>query len=251
MTSTAAKPARSKDFIRRDELVLKHLSLVTAIAARVRESLPVHVELDDLIHSGVMGLFDAASRYESDKQVPFSTYAKHRIRGAILDSLRDLDWASRDIRRRQKQMEQVTRDLTAKLQRIPSQAEIGEGMGLGASRWRQLLVELRNINMAATQNQKQENDDHEAPEPPCAVDTHPDRMFARSEIRTRLASAMSSLPKRYQEVITLYYDRDMNMKEIGTTLGVNESRVSQIHKSALARMQTALQSTGIQSSAAY
>jgi len=251
MTSTAAKPARSKDFIRRDELVLKHLSLVTAIAARVRESLPVNVELDDLIHSGVMGLFDAASRYESDKQVPFSTYAKHRIRGAILDSLRDLDWASRDIRRRQKQMEQVTRDLTAKLQRIPSQAEIAEGMGLGANRWRQLLVELRNINMAATQNQKQENDDHEVPEPPCAVDTHPDRMFARSEIRTRLASAMSSLPKRHQEVITLYYDRDMNMKEIGTTLGVNESRVSQIHKSALARMQTVLQSTGIQSSAAY
>jgi RNA polymerase sigma factor FliA len=251
MTSTAAKPARYKDFIRRDELVLKHLSLVTAIAARVRESLPVHVELDDLIHSGVMGLFDAASRYESDKQVSFSTYAKHRIRGAILDSLRELDWASRDIRRRQKQMEQVTRDLTAKLQRMPSQTEIAEGMGLGASRWRQLLVELRNINMAATQNQKQENDDHEAPEPPCAVDTHPDRMFARSEIRTRLASAMSSLPKRYQEVITLYYDRDMNMKEIGTTLGVNESRVSQIHKSALARMQTVLQSTGIQSSAAY
>ena len=173
MTSAAAKPARYKDFIRRDELVLKHLSLVTAIAARVRESLPVHVELDDLIHSGVMGLFDAASRYESDKQVSFSTYAKHRIRGAILDSLRELDWASRDIRRRQKQMEQVTCDLTAKLQRMPSQTEVAEGMGLGASRWRQLLVELRNINMAATQNQKQENDDHEVPEPPCAVDTHP------------------------------------------------------------------------------
>jgi RNA polymerase sigma factor for flagellar operon FliA len=105
--------------------------------------------------------------------------------------------------------------------------------------------------MAATQNQKQENDDHEMPEPPCAVDTHPDRMFARSEIRNQLATAMSSMPKRYQEVITLYYDREMNMKEIGVLLGVNESRVSQIHKSALARMQTALQSSGIQSAAAY
>jgi len=251
MTSTAAQPARSKGFIRRDELVIEHLSLVTAIAARVRESLPVHVELDDLIHSGVMGLFDAANKYESDKQVPFSTYAKHRIRGAILDSLRDLDWASRDIRRRQKQMEQVTRELTAKLQRLPNETEIAEGMGLGASRWRQLMVELRNVNMAAAQNQKQENEDHELPEPPCAVENHPDRMFARSEIRNRLARAMSSMPNRYQEVITLYYDRDMNMKEIGALLGVNESRVSQIHKSALARMQTALQSSGIQSSAAY
>lgn len=251
MTSTAAKPARAKDFIRRDELVLNHLSFVTAIAARVRESLPVHVELDDLIHSGVMGLFDAATKYESDKQVPFSTYAKHRIRGAILDNLRDLDWASRDLRRRQKQMEQVTRDLTAKLNRLPTETEIAEGMNLSASRWRQLVVELRNLNMAATQNQKQENDDHEFPEAPCAVETHPDRMFARSEIRRRLASAMSCLPARHQEVIKLYYDRDMNMKEIGTTLGVNESRVSQIHKSALARMQIVLQSSGIQSSAAY
>ena len=251
MTSTAAQPARSKDFIRRDELVLNHLSLVTAIAARVRESLPVHVELDDLIHSGVMGLFDAATKYESDKQVPFSVYAKHRIRGAILDGLRDLDCASRDLRRRQKQMEQVTRDLTTKLNRLPTETEIADGMGLGTSRWRQLVVELRNLNMAATQNQKQENDDHELPEAPCPIETHPDRMFARAEIRSRLANAMSSLPKRHQEVITLYYERDMNMKQIGAVLGVNESRVSQIHKSALARMQSALQSNGIQSAAAY
>jgi RNA polymerase sigma factor for flagellar operon FliA len=198
-----------------------------------------------------MGLFDAATKYESDKQVPFSVYAKHRIRGAILDSLRDLDCASRDLRRRQKQMEKVTRDLTAKLNRVPTENEIAEGMGLGASRWRQLVVELRNLNMAATQNQKQDNEEHDLPEAPCPVDTHPDRMFARTEIRNRLACAMSSLPKRHQEVITLYYERDMNMKEIGTLLGVNESRVSQIHKSALARMQAALQSSGIQSAAAY
>jgi RNA polymerase sigma factor for flagellar operon FliA len=105
--------------------------------------------------------------------------------------------------------------------------------------------------MAAAQNQKQENDDHELPEAPCSVESHPDRMFARAEIRGRLANAMSSLPKRHQEVITLYYERDMNMKEIGAVLGVNESRVSQIHKSALARMQGVLQSNGIQSAAAY
>jgi RNA polymerase sigma factor FliA len=251
MTATAVKLARAKDFVRRDELVLQHLSLVTAIAARVRESLPVHVELNDLTHSGVMGLFDAADKYEGDKQVPFSTYAKHRIRGAILDSLRDLDCASRDLRRRQKQMEQVTRDLTARLNRIPTETEIAEAMGIGASRWRQLQVELRNVSMAATQNHKHESEDQELPEAPCAVETHPDRMFARLEIRGRLAAAMSSLPRRYRKVITLYYDRDMSMKEIGTMLGVNESRISQIHKSALARMQTALQASGIQSSAAY
>lgn len=251
MTTTAAKQARSKDFIRRDELTIQHLPLVTAIAARIRETLPVHVDLDDLVHAGVLGLFDAANKYESDKQVAFPAYAKHRIRGAILDSLRDLDWASRDIRRRQKQMEQVTRELTAKLERTPTDAEVAEGMGVSAERCRQLLVELRNINLAAAQNHKAENDDQELPEPPCAVEKHPDRIYARAEIRNRLARAMVSLPKRYQAVVTLYYERDMSMKEIGAALGVNESRVSQIHKSALARMQTALQQTGIQSAAAY
>jgi len=251
MPTTAAKPARSKDFIRRDELILEHLSLVTAIATRVRESLPVHVELDDLIHAGVMGLFDAATKYDSDKQVAFSAYAKHRIKGAILDSLRDLDWASRDLRRRQKQVEQATRELSAKLQRQPTETELASEIGVTNARWRQLQVELRNLSMAATQNHKQENDDQPAAEPPCTAEAHPDRLFARAELRSKLGTAMSSLPRRYQQVVSLYYERDMTMKEIGATLGVNESRVSQIHKSALARMQTALAQGGIQSARAF
>jgi RNA polymerase sigma factor for flagellar operon FliA len=251
MPTTATKTARSNDLIRRDELILEHLSLVTAIATRVRESLPVHVELDDLIHAGVMGLFDAATKYKSDKQVAFSAYAKHRIKGAILDSLRDLDWASRDMRRRQRQIEQVSRELTAKLQRTPTEAEMANQIGVSTARWRQLQVELRNLNMAAAQNHKQENEDHVPVEPPCAQDTHPDRVYAKAELRAKLSVAMSSLPNRYQQVVTLYYERDMTMKQIGIMLGVNESRVSQIHKSALARMQTVLQETGIQSATMF
>src|SRR3712207_3571092 len=96
---------------RRDRVVLEHLPLVKAIAVRVHENLPVHVDLDDLVHAGVLGLFDAANKYNPDKQVAFSSYAKHRIKGAILDSLRQLDWASRDLRRRHKQIEAATRDL--------------------------------------------------------------------------------------------------------------------------------------------
>ena len=118
--NAATKPAKSKsqtpkDDTRRDALILEHLPLVTAIAAHVQRSLPVHTELDDLVHAGVMGLFDAATKYQDDKEVAFPTYAKHRIKGAILDSLRQLDWASRDLRKRHKQMESTTRDLTAKL----------------------------------------------------------------------------------------------------------------------------------------
>ena len=111
--NTAAQQAARN--ARRDRVVLEHLPLVKAIAVRVHENLPVHVDLDDLVHAGILGLFDAASKYNPEKQVVFSSYAKHRIKGAILDSLRQLDWASRDMRRRHKQVEAATRDLAADL----------------------------------------------------------------------------------------------------------------------------------------
>src|ERR1700742_3370454 len=113
---------------KRDRVVLEHLPLVKAIAVRVHENLPVHVDLDDLVHAGILGLFDAASKYNPEKKVVFSSYAKHRIKGAILDSLRQLDWASRDMRRRHQQVEAVTRDLSAKFERPPTEAEIAEKM---------------------------------------------------------------------------------------------------------------------------
>src|ERR1041385_7020859 len=106
----------------RDRIVLEHLPLVKAIAVRVHENLPVHVDVDDLFHAGVLGLFDAAAKYNPDKKVVFSAYAKHRIKGAILDSLRQLDWASRDQSKRQKQIETTTRDLSAKLGRTPMES---------------------------------------------------------------------------------------------------------------------------------
>src|SRR6266536_6275860 len=106
----------------RDQIVLEHLSLVKAIAVRVHENLPVNVDLDDLIHAGVLGLFDAVTKYDPDKQVMFSSYAKHRIKGAILDSLRQLDWASRDHRKRQKQVDAVARDLSFALGRSPTES---------------------------------------------------------------------------------------------------------------------------------
>jgi RNA polymerase sigma factor for flagellar operon FliA len=255
MNATAIKTAPSKQQeakknSRRDELIMQHLPLVTAIAAHVQKSLPVHIELDDLIHAGIMGLFDAATKYESDKKVTFPAYAKHRIRGAILDSLRQLDWASRDLRKRYKQMETVTRDLTAKLQREPVQAEIAAAMGLDARRWQSLMVDIRSLGIAATQ-MRADREEQSRPETPAAPSQCPDQVYARSELRQKLLSAMETLPERYREVVKLYYERDLTMKEIGGILGVNESRVSQIHKSALERMQLALDDRGIHSAAAF
>ena len=140
-STTAAKIAR------RDRIVLEHLPLVKAIAVRVHENLPVHVDLDDLVHAGVLGLFDAASKFNPEKQVAFSSYAKHRIKGAILDSLRQLDWASRDLRRRHKQVEAATRELAATLQRTPTESEVAAKLGVDVDRWRQMMVDLRSVGL--------------------------------------------------------------------------------------------------------
>lgn len=236
---------------RRDRVVMENLSLVKAIAVRVHESLPVHVELDDLIHAGILGLFDAATKYNPDKQVVFSSYAKHRIKGAILDSLRQLDWASRDLRRRHKQVEQVTRDLFTTLQRQPTEEELAERMGVDVARWRQMAIDLRNVGLISASSRAPENEDLPAPEFPSHPETQPDSMCAREQMREKLDIAMQVLPERYKRVVTLYYTNEMTMKEIGGLLGINESRVSQIHKSALEKMAVVLQSNGISSSQAF
>ena len=136
-------------------MVLEHLPLVKAIAVRVHENLPVHVDLDDLVHAGILGLFDAANKYNPEKQVVFSSYAKHRIKGAILDSLRQLDWASRDMRRRHKQVEAATRDLASTLQRAPTEAEVAEKLGMDVDRWRTMMLDLRNVGLISASTRVQ------------------------------------------------------------------------------------------------
>ena len=236
---------------RRDRVVLEHLPLVKAIAIRVHENLPVHVDVDDLVHAGILGLFDAASKYNPDKQVAFSSYAKHRIKGAILDSLRQLDWASRDMRRRHKQVEAATRELAATLQRNPTEAEVAQKLGMDQDRWRNMMLDLRNVGLVSASTRSNENDDLPAPDFPCKPETHPDSICAHEQLRGVLGVAMKTLPERYQKVVSLYYTGEMTMKEIGGILGINESRVSQIHKAALEKMQVVLQTNGITSSQAF
>jgi RNA polymerase sigma factor FliA len=231
----------------RDRLVLQHLPLVRAIAVRVYENLPVHVELDDLVHAGILGLFDAALKYDDNKQVTFQSYAKHRIKGSILDSLRDLDWASRDLRKRHKRLEEVIRELTSALDRTPTEVEIAEKMGMDLERWRQVAVELRMVGLLSASSRAPESENQSVPEFPATDDLNPDVLTGQREVRAVLATAMKALPERYQEVIRGYYDGGKTMKEIGEALGINESRVSQIHRAALERMQDSLQAVGIHS----
>jgi len=243
--------AEIEDTTNRDQVILEHLPLVKAIAVRVHENLPVHVDLDDLVHAGILGLFDAVTKYDPEKKVAFSSYAKHRIKGAILDSLRQLDWASRDLRRRHKQVEAATRALAVALQRNPTEAEVAEKLGVDQSRWRQMMVDLRNVGLISASSRGPEGDDLPPPEFPGRADTQPDRMCAREQLRSLLLNAMQVLPERYRKVVLLYYTNEMTMKEIGGILGINESRVSQIHKSALEKMAAVLESNGVHSSNAF
>lgn len=233
----------------RDQLITENLPLVNSIALHMQRSMSVHVELDDLVHAGMMGLFDAATKFSADKEVSFAGYAKHRIRGAILDSLRQLDFASRDLRKRIKLVGTTTRELAAKLHREPTEEEVAQAMGLDSRQWQSLMVDYRNLGAAA--QTRAEREDERTPEMPCAATDVPDQVFARREMRRRLGSILQALPTRHQQVVTMYYEGEMTMKEIGETLGVNESRVSQIHKSALLKMQVVLSSSGVSSASAF
>ncbi len=235
----------------RDAIIVSHLSLVRAIASRVRENLPVQVELDDLVHAGVLGLFDAVQKYDPSKRVIFHLYAKHRIRGAILDSLRQLDWASRDLRKRFKHIEAMTQKLSTQLGRVPTETELAREMGITLAKYRKVVLELHSAGLGAGQGHLagayNESMEHFASmEAPASEEEPPDESCAREQLRAVLASAMETLPPRYQRVVTMYYNQGSTMKQIGGELGVNESRVSQIHKAALEKLNQALRSRGIE-----
>ena len=228
---------------RRDALVIDHLPLVRAIAHRIREKLPQYVELEDLIHAGILGLIDAAGKYLTDKRVEFSCYARHRIRGAIMDSLRQLDFASRDLRQCDKALQAACRELSTEIQRLPTHEELAEKIGMGIERCRQVLSDLQSCKLVSAGVPE-----GRMAEFPGSPDTHPDRMFAGRQRRAKLAGVMSALPERYKRVLALYYDADMTMKQIGLLLGINESRVCQIHRVALEKMQGLLRAAGVHSS---
>lgn len=250
MQSPKAVPAKSENRIseaERDRLVLEHLPLVRAIAVRVYENLPVHLDIDDLVHAGIMGLFDATLKYDDNKQVSFKGYAKHRIKGAILDSLREMDWASRDLRKRHKKLEAITREMAATADRTPTEDEIAQKMGMEVERWRQVALELRMVGLLSASSRPAESEIQGPPEFPAGSELNPDTIAGQNELNAVLKKAMETLPQRHQAVIRMYYSESHTMREIGDALGINESRVSQIHRSALEKMAEKLHAAGIHS----
>ena len=224
-----------------ERLMIEHLSTVRYLARRIHERLPQHVEIDDLISAGVLGLIDAFRKFDPEKKVQFRSYAQFRIRGAILDSLRTLDWSPRDLRRKGRAIEEAIRLLTARLGRAPSEPEIAVEMGMDLGDYQQLLGELKGLEIGTLHAERSEDSgEEELAYVPNNPEDDPLFCCLKSEMQTRLTAAIDQLPERERLVMTLYYYEEMTMKEIGLTLGVVESRVSQIHASAVLRLRALL-----------
>jgi RNA polymerase sigma factor for flagellar operon FliA len=225
----------------RDQLLMEHLPTVRYLARRIHERLPQHVDLDDLISAGVVGLIDAFSKFDHSKKVQFKSYAQFRIRGAILDSLRTLDWSPRELRRKGRAVEEAIRSVTQRVGRAPSEQEIAGEMELSLSEYQLLLGDLKGLEIGSLHMERSEDSgDEELAYIPGSPEEDPLFRCLKGEMKQRLADAIDELPEKERMVLTLYYYEELTMKEIGLTLGVVESRVSQIHSSAVLRLRTAL-----------
>jgi RNA polymerase sigma factor for flagellar operon FliA len=225
-----------------DQLLLEQLPQVKYIARRIHERLPQHVPFDDLLHAGIVGLIDALHKFDASKNVRFASYAKFRIRGAILDSLRDMDWSPRDLRRKARRLEATMQKLQTELGHSASEPELAKAMGMSLEEFQHMLDEIRGLEVGSLQIESLE-DGHEtdlSETIPGPADHDPLTLYMQGERKQMLANAIAELPEREQQVLALYYQEELTMKEVGAVLGVGESRVSQIHSVAVARLRAAL-----------
>ena len=236
-----AGKAAPMDEQERGRLLLEHLPTVRFIARKIHGRLPQHVELDDLISAGVVGLIDAFGKFDHNKQVQFKSYAQFRIRGAILDSLRLLDWSPRELRRKGRAVEETVRTLTQRFGRAPGEQEIALEMQMGLKDYQQLLGDLKGLEIGSLHMERTEDSgDEELAYIPGSPEEDPLFICLKGEMKQLLADAIDNLPEKERLVLTLYYFEELTMKEIGATLGVVESRVSQIHSSSVVHLRAAL-----------
>lgn len=226
----------------RERVLMEQLPQVRYIARRIHDRLPRHVPLEDLVHAGVLGLIDALNKFDHSKHVQFSSYAKFRIRGAILDSLRELDWSPRELRRKGRMVEEAYSRLSGILGRAPGQNELAKELGLELRELQSLLAELDGLELGSLRIESPRDGKEEdlcdylsgAPE------ETPFFACLRSETKHLLVEAIGELPEKERKVLSLYYYEELTMKEVGLALGIGESRVSQIRSLAMVRLRTRL-----------
>jgi RNA polymerase sigma factor for flagellar operon FliA len=229
------------DMEARDRLVMAHVSLVRTLAQRLAQRLPSQVELNELVSVGVLGLVEAANRYQPSLGVPFDAYARRRIHGAMLDALRDVDWAPRSLRRLRRDVDAALGRLRHELGREPHEREVAAALNLSAAQYDRALEDLRTLEIATVRQLDAPGEDGETlldvaidPGEGAAV------QLERKELRQHLATALASLPDRERQILALSYDEELTLAEIGQVLGVSESRVCQLRSLAISRLRTTL-----------
>jgi RNA polymerase sigma factor for flagellar operon FliA len=228
----------------RDRLILTYAPLVKYVAGRLGSGLPAHVDEGDLVSYGLLGLIGAIERYEPDRDVKFETYAIARIKGAIIDELRALDWVPRSVRSRAREIERAVAELESKLGRAPEDAEIAGKIGISTDELEESLTEISRTSIAALDElwTVSAGGDQIA-----LIDTiedesipDPQQALGATELREAIGEAIARLPEREKLVVTLYYYEELTLREIGEVLGVTESRVSQLHTKAVLRLKARL-----------
>ena len=223
----------------REHMIRQYVPLVRRLAHHMIAKLPPNVELDDLIQVGMIGLSEALTRYEAAQGVQFETFATQRIRGAMIDELREGDWMSRGSRKSQKDIERALRRVEQKLGRVPKESEIAEELGMTLADYQDLLGKVRGTQLVYLEDMGGSSDDDEG-----FLDRHlgdadadPMERLRDSRLRQALVDAIKTLPEREQYVMSMYYEKDLNLKEIAAVLGVTESRVCQLHSQSIARLR--------------
>ena len=236
----------------RERVLMEQLPQVRYIARRIHERLPRHVPFEDMVHAGVVGLIDALNKFDMSRHVQFSSYAKFRIRGAILDSLRELDWSPRELRRKGRLVDATYCQLSGKLGRAPGENEIAQEMGISLQELQSLLTELDGLELGSLRVESSRDGKEEdlAERIPSKPEETPFFECLRAEMKELLANAISELPEKEQRVLSLYYYEELTMKEVGAALGIGESRVSQIHSLAMIRLRARLDCLAVPSARA-
>lgn len=237
----SAAAAAVADYDDRDRLVMEHVGLVKSMAHRLVQRLPSQVEMNDLVSVGVLGLIDAAARYKPSTGVPFDAFARRRVHGAMLDSLRELDWAPRSLRRLRRDVDTAIASLRQKLRREPREEEIAEAMNLSLEEYERALEQLRSLEVGSIRQLDAPVADGGSLLELC-VDPGEGAVaeLERQELREHLARAIQELPERERHIIALYYQEELTLAEIGEVIGVGESRVCQLRSLAVSRLRATL-----------
>jgi RNA polymerase sigma factor for flagellar operon FliA len=228
--------------VERERLILDHLPQVRLIARRIRNRLPEHVSLDDLVSAGIVGLIAAVDQYDPAHNVKLKTYAEHKVRGAILDSLRGLDWAPRQRRKKAKQIESAISRAEQRLRRIPSEEEIAAEMGVGLVEYHRWLVEVQGLNIGSLEYTAEDGEGKSLLEYLSDNrDQMPSRIVERSQLEQLLSDAIRKIPPMERTVLGLYYVEELTLREIAQAVDLHESRISHLKSQAILRLRAHIQ----------